>query len=168
MKRWEEWDTDLCPRCGMAEDAAHVWQCKGPGTEGIWNVALADLEALLVKLDTDPTLKFLILSYLRGWRSGEGIVCDAPRRFQLLLQEQQLVGWARFFEGWVVKSWGILQQQYYGVIRSRRTGRRWLVAILQKLWNTAWDLWEHRNGTLHDKENLVTRSMILKLNARVS
>jgi hypothetical protein len=168
MKRWEGWDTDLCPRCGMVEDAAHMWQCKGPGTEDVWNKALTELEALLPKLDTDPNIKFLILSHLRGWRSGEGFVYNTPRCFQILLQEQHLVGWGRFFEGWAVKSWAILQQQYYGVIHSRRTGQRWLVAILQKLWNTAWDMWEHRNGILHDKENQVTQSMIQKLNARVS
>lgn len=168
MKRWKEWDSDSCPRCGMVEDAAHVWQCKGPGTEELWTKALGEIEVLLVKLETDPTITFVIMSYLRSWRTGEGIVYDVPIYFQQLLHDQQLVGWGRFFEGWLVKDWSILQQRYYSITRSRRTGRRWTIAILKKLWDTAWDLWEHRNGILHDKENLITRSMIINLNARVS
>jgi len=60
------------------------------------------------------------------------------------------------------------KNRYYKIIRSHRTGRCWTVAILQKLWNIAWDMWEHRNGILHEQENLVTRSMIIQLNARVS
>jgi hypothetical protein len=168
MKRWKEWDSDSCPRCGMVEDAAYVWQCKGPGTEELWTKALGEIEVLLVKLETDPTITFVIMSYLQSWRTGEGIVYDAPIYFQQLLHDQQLVGWGRFFEGWLVKDWSILQQRYYSITRSRRTGRRWTIAILEKLWDTAWDLWEHCNGILHDKENLITRSMIINLNARVS
>jgi len=141
MKRWKEWDSDSCPRCGMVEDAAHVWQCKGPGTEELWTKALGEIEVLLVKLETDPTITFVIMSYLRSWRTGEGIVYDAPIYFQQLLHDQQLVGWGRFFEGWLVKDWSILQQRYYSITRSRRTGHRWTIAILKKLWDTAWDLW---------------------------
>jgi len=49
-----------------------------------------------VKLETDPTITFVIMSYLRSWRTGEGIVYDAPIYFQQLLHDQQLVGWGRF------------------------------------------------------------------------
>ncbi len=31
MKRWKQRSDDSCPRCGMREDAAHVWQCQGEG-----------------------------------------------------------------------------------------------------------------------------------------
>ena len=38
-------------------------------------------------------------------------------------------------------------------IRDRkRTGRRWLTAVIQKLWDTAWDLWDDRNRIVHDKD----------------
>ena len=43
-----------------------------------------------------------------------------------------------------------------------------MIALIQKMWDTAWDLWEHRNEVLHKKENLVTRSMGLHLNRRVT
>jgi hypothetical protein len=64
--------------------------------------------------------------------------------------------------------WATTQQRYYNLLKSPRTRRRWAIAIITKLWNVAWDLWEHRNGILHEKENLITQSMTMQLNARVS
>jgi hypothetical protein len=145
-----------------------VWICRGPGTEEIWNKAVTELEHLLSKLDKDPLLKYLIITYLKGWRSGEGIQYEAPRQFHAILQAQKLVGWSSFFEGWLVTAWSQQQQRYYDISKSARTGRRWATAIIQKLWDIAWDMWEHRNGMLHEKESLITRSMGIQLNARVS
>jgi hypothetical protein len=168
MKRWKEWEEDICPRCGEQEDAPHVWRCKGPGTVEIWNKSLQELETLLHQLDTDPTLTYIILVHLRGWWSGEHVTYIPPREFQDLLHDQQTIGWRRFFEGWFAYSWAEMQQRYYNLLRSSRTGRRWASAIVLKLWNIAWDMWEHRNGILHETENLVTRAMQTQLNAKVT
>jgi hypothetical protein len=43
MKRWKEWPSDACPRCGDPEDSSHVWTCKGPGTTELWDKAITDL-----------------------------------------------------------------------------------------------------------------------------
>jgi hypothetical protein len=168
MKRWREWDQDSCPRCGMPEDAPHVWRCKGGGTVELWNKAVEDLTNTLRQLKTDPTLQHIITLYLHSWWSGETTSYEAPRAFYELLQEQQQIGWDRFFEGWWSEKWASIQQQYYNLGKSTRTGRRWATAIVTKLWNIAWDLWEHRNGILHEEENLITQSMTVQLNARVS
>jgi len=167
IKRWKEQEEDACPRCGAQEDAPHVWLCKGQGTEDRWTKALQELENLLHQLDTDPTLTHIILVYLRGWWSNEGISYIPPRNFQELLHRQNLVGWWRFFEGWLVGAWAEHQHRYYTLIHSARTGRRWVCAIITKLWNIAWDMWEHRNGILHENENLVTRALQTQLNAKV-
>jgi len=168
MKRWREWEDDLCPRCGVQEDAPHVWLCKGLGAEERWNKALEDLATLMHQMETDPTLIHIILVYLRGWWSNEAVFYQPPRQFQELLQDQQKVGWRRFFEGWLVCSWAEKQQRYYTLLRSGKTGRRWAGAIVVKLWNIAWDMWEHRNGILHERENLVVRAMQHHLNAKVT
>jgi hypothetical protein len=136
--------------------------------EEIWNKAILDLERTMRQLDTDPTLAHVISSYLKSWQSGSGIQYSAPREFQMLILAQSGVGWRRFFEGWWVTHWASLQQRYYTIIKSTRTGNRWVSAIIQKLWNIAWDLWEHQNGILHENENQATRSMTLQLNSRVS
>jgi len=152
----------------MPEDAPHVWRCKGGGTAELWNKAIEDLTNTLRQLETDPTLQHIITFYLHSWWSGETTSYEAPTAFYELLQEQQQIGWDRFFEGWWSEKWASIQQQYYNLGKSTRTGRRWATAIVMKLWNIAWDLWEHRNGILHEKENLITQSMTVQLNARVS
>jgi hypothetical protein len=34
-----------------------------------------------------------------------------------------------------------------------------LTALIQKLWDIAWDTWDHRNRVLHDTELLVARDL---------
>jgi hypothetical protein len=34
-------------------------------------------------------------------------------------------------------------------VGSTHSGKRWLAALILKLWNIAWDLWEHRNNIAH-------------------
>jgi hypothetical protein len=93
MKRWKDWDSDRCPRCGSPEDATHVWLCKGPGTEELWSKVVAELEVTMRKLDTDPTLAHIISLYLQSWRTGEAITYEPPREFQVFFKlNLQLVG----------------------------------------------------------------------------
>jgi hypothetical protein len=72
------------------------------------------------------------------------------------LSNQASIGWRRFFEGWLSIEWALAQQAYYSLIKSHRTGKRWVVSLIKKLWDIAWDLWEHRNGILHEDTNLVS------------
>ncbi len=58
--------------------------------------------------------------------------------------------------------------QNLGFLNNRNRGKRWAIALIKKLWETAWDLWEHRNGILHEQENIVSRSMGMHLNHRIS
>jgi hypothetical protein len=37
-------------------------------------------------------------------------------------------------------------------LRSRQSGKRWLIELIKKLLGVAWDLWEHRNGNMHSTE----------------
>ena len=168
MLQWKQWDKDQCPRCGEPEDAPHVWTCKDPEARDIWSKAIASIELLLRKLNTDPTICHIIILYLTGWQTGEDILYTPPSALEAAVQEQNQIGWNRFFEGWLSSQWVIAQQHYYSVTKSNKTGRRWVIAIIQNLWDTAWDLWEHRNEVLHEKENLVTRAMGLHLNRRVT
>ncbi len=43
MKRWKEWDHDLCPRCGELEDSAHVWLCTGFDANKVWETSMTTL-----------------------------------------------------------------------------------------------------------------------------
>lgn len=32
-----------------------------------------------------------------------------------------------------------------------------MVALISKLWDKTWDLWDHRNGILHDQVNIFSQ-----------
>jgi hypothetical protein len=68
------------------------------------------------------------------------------------IAHQNEVGWQAFMEGCPAPGWQDTQQQYYWFLLSRKTGIQWLSALIRKLWQIAWDMWEHCNGVLHDKE----------------
>jgi hypothetical protein len=63
-----------------------------------------------------------------------------------VVREQDKMGWRAAFEGRWHLDWAAVQQKYFEYIGSQRTGKRWLVAVIKKLWDVAWDLWIDRNG----------------------
>jgi hypothetical protein len=69
------------------------------------------------------------------------------------LDEQDAIGWSNFMYGWLTSKWATIQNEHYQRIGLRRNGLRWTVAIIQKLWDIAWDLWEQRNDYLHAQDN---------------
>ena len=89
-----------------------------------------------------------------GYQSSSHQALGGQTFFDLptAIRNQNEVGWQAFIEGCPTKGWQESQQQYYEFLRSRKTGLRWLSALIRKLWQVAWDMWEHRNGILHDKE----------------
>ena len=52
-------------------------------------------------------------------------------------------------EGRISTEWAALQLHYYQLLGSRRNGKRWAKALITKLFDVAWDQWEHRNGIAH-------------------
>jgi hypothetical protein len=63
---------------------------------------------------------------------------------------QDAIGWYNFMLGRLSKQWSEVQARYLESIQSRSSGRRWTIAILEKLWDISWDMWEQRNGIAHD------------------
>jgi hypothetical protein len=65
----------------------------------------------------------------------------------------------------VSTKWREDQSRYLSSIGSAKASRRWVESLIRKLWEVAWDLWEHRNGILHHKEASI---IISQLNAEIS
>ncbi len=107
-------------------------------------------------MQTDHDIQHTTLQYLKSWREAMDPPSATNFLTESLLGNQLSNGWQRFFEGWILKEWTTAQQAYYSSIKSYRTGRRWTVAIIKKMWDIAWDLWEHWNCTLHETQNMVS------------
>ena len=53
------------------------------------------------------------------------------------------------------REWERIQADHFKAQGSLRSGRRWVVELIKKLWNTAWDMWMFRNFQIkmgHDEE----------------
>jgi hypothetical protein len=63
---------------------------------------------------------------------------------------QNDIGWGPGLEGCLGASWRQDQEQYYSSLGQARSGLRWTTALVLKLWQVAWNMWEHRNQIEHD------------------
>ena len=156
MKRRGKWPIDNCPRCGEEnETTVHVLQCQDPRAKVQWKKSLETLNSWMKEQKTHPGIRVVVIAHLTKWQeNGPDPTLDGQEFFDLpaAIMNQNEVGWQAFIEGCPAQGWRDSQQQYYMYIGSKKTGLRWLSALIRKLWQVAWDMWEHRNGILHDKE----------------
>ena len=154
MQRWGKRASAKCPRCDADEDAAHVWKCRGHGADDIWTKAMENLKVTLVKACTHPNIIEVLIDRLTAWRYDlePSIPVSNFLGLRATIECQDRIGWQAMLEGTPVIGWAEVQQRYLEWRKKRRTGKRWLLAVIQKMWDVAWDLWDHRNGILHNKE----------------
>ncbi len=69
------------------------------------------------------------------------------------IHQQDAIGWHQFSLGRLSKSFAEMQDTYLKSLNKQQTGLRWTQALIQKLWDIAWDLWEFRNQI---KNNTIT------------
>jgi hypothetical protein len=150
MVRWKFDTFAACPRCGTKEETPmHVWRCQGSTAQKIWDKNETELVKWMAKNKTCPAIAKAIRSRLRTWRNNTRQVHLRDFRFRGLKEvilKQDRLGWDAAFEGKWHVGWAEVQETYFKFIGSQRSGKRWLVALIKKLWLTAWDLWEDRNG----------------------
>ena len=179
-KRRGNRDHDDCPRCGKPEDAPHVVRCQGTGTDDIFEAAVSKLELTMGDRFTAPEIITIIGKRVRQWRklSKSDIIDNAttfPRYYRNdtfgtkdAVAEQDKIGWYNLLLGRLSIKWMDAQQKYLESIGKRTTGKRWTIAIITKLWDIAWDMWQHRNhvthNTLHPQKQLEMELLGLEVN----
>jgi Zn-finger nucleic acid-binding protein len=153
MFRRKEWESDQCPRCKQAnETTEHVWQCR-QDTDKLWTKAMEDLRQWFQHHQTNPEFAKAIIEHLNDWRNNVtrsdivGLAWAKPA-----LEAQTNMGWKNFFEGFLAVEWQQVQARHFSRIGSKKSTKRWASALIRKLWQVAWDLWEHRNGFVHERD----------------
>ena len=143
-----------CPRCGTPdENTQHVTTCKDRDATDLWNAQLNDLMRWMQRRGTKPQITNTIIAGLRTWRLALPSLQDDDRRWDgICLQEQNEIGWFNFLQGRLSLEWRAKQEAYYKAMGLRRTGRRWIEALIKKLWEISWTMWDHRNKVLHDND----------------
>lgn len=135
------------------ETAIHVWKCQAEEVSDLWQQSIGKLQRHLKDMNTDPTIIDDIVSGLSSWYNPDDT--NIPPRNQQQLG-QDMIGWKFFVEGWLSKEWRRRQTQFLTNNHKRSSVKRWISALILKVWEVAWDLWEHRNGVehQHDQEEL--------------
>ena len=168
MLRWKLQSDSLCPRCQAPnEDARHVIQCPHVEASSQWMSALQSFEKWLISYLTPREVATAICQRLQAWRSQVPLpeLTSLSPAYISAFMDQDEIGWEPFLLGFWALHWQSVQQEYLLSIGSKVSIRRWLSAVIQKLWDIAWDLWSHRNVYLHDADR---GRMILQLNNEVS
>jgi hypothetical protein len=167
QKIWKTRETNSCPHCGEYEDSVHVWKCASSAVFDIWTHSLLKLQNSLRRLDTDPNLIEVIIKYLNAWRSDDTLHALNTHQYLELVVAQETIGARQFFEGWLHWNWEATQAQYYKEIHSRRSPQRWTTAVITKLWDVAWDLWEYRNSVFHQHMNRSLQEDVLTIDLQI-
>ena len=149
--RWKQQQSNQCPICFTDDETTeHVILCKDERVNDQWKNSIAALELQLDKLGTPRTILNTIVQQLLLWRDPNHSVTG--EQIQSIIEQQTKVGWKNFLYGRVVPAW---QHEHTKLVPSKNgyKSKRWLTQLIRKLWNVAWDLWEHRNGITHSADH---------------
>jgi hypothetical protein len=110
-----------------------------------------------------------MLSRLMEWKTRTPRKALRPMEHDLqeLQDAQDDIGWDKFMFGNISVLWQEIQDHYFREIGKHNSGLRWKSALIQNIWQVAWDQWEHMNAILHNSENLVTQAEAVMIASRV-
>ena len=85
------------------------------------------------------------MTNLEQWANENTTSSNSEEKFTT---EQEKLGWDRMLDGWLTRGWRDHQEKIWKHAKSRKSSLRWTAALIQKLWDVSWDMWEHRNKEL--------------------
>jgi hypothetical protein len=107
---------------------------------------------------------FWLVFFLNSGREG---MHNHITNGNLAALQQNDLGWIAAIEGWWSFEWAYIQDSFYRSMNSNKTGRQWLISLIKRVWQIAWELWAHRNDILHQQENAVRDEEENPLNRKV-
>ena len=152
MLRHRGWqDSDKCPLCGKNnEKSSHVLTCRNTEAVKLFKKKIKeDLGPVLQEHKTNSYLTAAILEILVSHRKGRIKYMDYGKFDASIgdaFREQQQIGWHNFMMGRWSPRWQAIQARHYSLIRSRKSSKRWAIAICRELLQISWDMWQFRNG----------------------
>ncbi len=161
MKRKFRTD-DYCPYCQQSETVLHVLTCPSAIPAQTWEESLQAFRAWLATNQTDPEIVTALIGGLQMWRAnsnGGNVEILDP-----LVATQTAIGWNAVLEGCLGFHWTNHQDRYFQAQNSKRSGHRWMAALIRRIWKIPWALWERRNLEVH-KNNAA--SLLADLRAQV-
>jgi hypothetical protein len=168
MVRWNFSADASCPRCQqLDEDMTHVLKCSQFEATQKWNGHITALSHWLAQHSTSPSVAILLCQRLHQWRNNSAYSLPPSNltpTFRDVFSDQDVLGWECFMYGFWSIHWESIQSAYLLSIKSKITIKRWITALIRKLWDIAWDMWDHRNQLLHHRD---TGQLVVTLNLNI-
>ena len=162
-----------CPSCQCAlEDRDHILKCFA--TRRVeWRIEFMEsLRDFCRDTQTDGEVQTLLRICMEQWFSNPETELQLSfeqfsPRLQLIIQQQNQIGWRQLFNGRFAMAWSNTQQAAYdrrprgNNEQIKRTGEKWQVQLITHIW-TQWEkAWVDRNQALHGtttaEKNAATR-----------
>jgi len=148
MVKWKNWQTSLCPMCSSPttiESPEHLMRChQADIVERIQQHCQQTEAEYAEQIANGYPVEAVNAALFQ--RQGNGLSTGTLH--------QQQIG-----EKWTARGMVSLEWQKQGptvTSTTKRKTRRWLQYLVQKYWETAWDIWNLRNEVVHKAD--VTRT----------
>jgi hypothetical protein len=166
MQRRKLWKHSKCPRCShTVENSEHITQCQGTGAPEQWEKSIKQLETWMKANHTDRNIARAISQGLKAWNRDQPVETETfSLTIARTLAKQTEIGWRNLLEGFPAKRWSDHQELYLKQIGSKRSSRRWKAALVRKLAEVTWQMWDHRNSVNNEAE---TATMSIETNRRI-
>lgn len=148
LVKWNIQTEATCSLCQLSDEySQHVLHYPSEVQQQFRASQHGHLKQWMLSKHTHPDIISVVISSLNAWSSNLSIPVPQHVQANVLTAfiEQTTIGWYNFLLGLGTKTWIICQQSHYDHIGKRNTGKRWLIELLKKLMNTAWDRWNTRN-----------------------
>ena len=98
-----------------------------------------------------PSLKPDIFHRITLCRKGQPLrpPPSLPTPVATSFKKQTNIGWIQTLMGLIFHDWAEVQNTYLRSLGTKISGVRWISALIRKLWDTAWEIWNFSNHTLH-------------------
>ena len=169
LEKWQRRTNPMCPRCDQIETHRHIVRCQSNDATQAYRGIHRNFESWLYAT-TSSGIREAILAHLHAYREEEQVEEGdtwSPQLKQASMMQSAL-GACAFMEGCLCRHWEPIQKTYLDATYSKKSASRWIKELIIKLWLISWDMWDYRNGLVHDDAQVRTEQLIAQLNADIT
>ena len=160
--------TDQCPRCaGAVETTSHLWFCEAESAQEIREDSIDQILQWLIKQGGNLRFCRTIKAVLGAIRTkGIPSLHDIPEEYRETVAAQTAIGWDQYLMGCWAVEW---RERLKGELEAKQDTRqpeRMIASIIERLWETSWDLWLGRNAAVYPNQALSAEGERLPVDIR--
>jgi len=109
---------------------------------------------------TATEIRTAIMTHLEQWNQNDNNPSNLTEDFST---EQGQIGWDHMMDSWLTRRWRNYQDKMWKHAKSCKSSLSWTLALIQKLWDVLWDMWDHRNKVLFagtEIQQQITHSLV--------